>query len=629
MLILFIIVKYGSLLIQYQKEAKQIVAQCNAQDFKSEQTSLIFDVNNTLITAMKSDKDVYYLTSQNIPYLVKLALIAVEDKTFYQHSGVDIKAILRASIDNVKSGEVTQGASTITQQLSRNIFLSHEVTVDRKLKEMFIALELEDKFSKDEILEYYINNIYFANGFYGIEAASKGYFNKSISQLTLSEITFLCSIPNNPTEYNPYIYFDNVLQRRDRILKQMFEQNNIDTILYEEALNQEIILTPSAYSKNNYVETYIRYCATIELMKAEGFIIKTTFASDAEEELYNKNYNELYGIYSARLYTGGYRIYTSINLNTQSELQNIVDSQLASNTEVNEEGIYKFQASATCIDNNTGKVIAIVGGRSQNEFLGYTLNRAYQSYRQPGSSIKPILTYTPMFERGYTPDTLVEDEKFAGGPVNSPDSYEGQITIRNAVVKSKNTVAWKLFERLTPSTGISYLKEMYFRKIDVKDYVPAMSIGGMTYGVSTLEMASAYSTLENDGLFRYPTCIVKITDASGNTIVNVEGGEKQVYKKNATRMMSNILKDVLVNGTGKKYQISNAICAAKTGTTNGNKDIWMVGYSNYYTTAVWVGYDIPQVINDSNVVSSSGLIWKNFMSAIHNELEIKDFEPYE
>lgn len=616
----------GSILINYQKEARQTVDKCTSEDFKSQQTSLMYDKNGTLITAMKSEKDVYYLSSQNIPYLVKRAFVATEDRNFYKHSGVDYSAVLRAAVEFVKNlGEITQGGSTITQQLSRNIFLSQEVTLDRKLNEMFIAMELEKKFSKEEILEFYINNIYFANGFYGIEAAARGYFSKGASQLSLSEVAFLCSIPNNPNEYDPYQYFDNTVERRDRILKQMLDQGCIDQDLYEEAINEEIQLNPSINGKNNYVETYTRYCAAIALMKAGGFKIRTTFSSDSDKEGYLEDYQEAYEFYAKKLYIGGYRIYTSIDLNVQNELQNTLDGQLSPYSEVNEEGIYKLQGSAVCIDNATGLVTAIVGGRSQ-DYAGYTLNRAYQSFRQPGSSIKPILTYTPLFERGYTPDSMVRDEPMKDGPVNSPNVYEGDITLRYAVVKSKNTVAWQLFQELTPATAISYLLNMNFSKIDSLDYVPAMSLGGMTYGASTLEMASAYGTLENDGVYRMPTCIVKITDSSGQVVVSNSTEETQIYKQNAARMMTDVLKDVLAVGTGRNFQVGNAVCAAKTGTTNDNKDIWLVGYSAYYTTAVWTGYDMPREIKDAYITSSSGAIWKNFMTTLHNGLEIKELK---
>ncbi len=635
--ILIFVGRFGMMASDYQKEARELVRKGGREIFKANQTSIIYDKDRNVITELIGDRDSYYLEYSEIPYFVKRALITSEDRNFYKHSGVDVKAVLRAFKELVtNNGEITQGGSTITQQLARNIFLTHEVTMERKLKEMFIAFELEKTYSKEEILEFYINNIYFANGYYGIEAAARGYFAKSVSELSIAEMAFICAIPNNPSLYDPYVNSDKTMERKNRILKQMLEQKDIDKEMYEEALFATIVLIPTENETINYVETYARYCATIALMKHTGFEFRYSFQDADDKKEYEENYYQLYDEFSAKLYTGGYRIFTSIDLGKQELLQKYVDEQLASYTGTYNEGVYEFQGAATCIDNNTGRVVAIVGGRTQ-EHQGYTLNRAYQSYRQPGSTIKPILIYTPILERGYYPETMVKDEVIQGGPVNSPNTYDGDVTLRYAVEKSKNTVAWDLFGKLSAETAIPYLLNMEFKKIVKNDYVPAMSIGGMTYGVSTVEMASAYAAIENDGQFRSPTCISKITDADFNTIIdNINYMEsdtatvavKQIYDANAAKMMTDVLTGVLKRGTAVNYQIDNAICAAKTGTTNDNKDVWFVGFSQYYTTAVWVGYDLPKEISDGYGTKCSGQIWQRFMSTIHDGLELMDFVPY-
>lgn len=635
LVLLLIGIKFVYMFIKYNFQAKQMVDEAGEDIFKSNLTSTIYDSNGEVIAELKGDHDAYYMDYSDIPYFVKCAFIATEDRNFYKHSGIDYKAVARAFVAIIQEkGEVTQGGSTITQQLARNIFLSHEVSVERKVLEMFIAKELEKRYSKDEIFEFYVNNIYFGNGFYGIEAAARGYFSKSAKELSLAEIAYICAIPNNPSLYDPYINGESTTERKNRILKQMYELEYIDKEMYQGALVSTIVLVPQEIKKNNYVETYVRFCATESLMQSTGFEIKYYFDSVEEEKTYKKEYDELYTDISNKLYTGGYQIYTSIDLNAQSSLQNILDEKFSSYTEVNDEGIYEFQGAATCIDNDSGKVVAIVGGRSQN-YSGYTINRAYQSYRQPGSTIKPILDYLPALERGYTPDTIVEDKKSEDGPVNSNGAYEGNISLRTAIEKSKNTVAWDVFKEIGISTCLSYLKNMDFKKIVDTDYVPAASIGGMTYGVSTLEMAAAYATIENEGIYRTPTCINKITDTDGKIIVyNSENSEtstvktKQVYEKSATYMMNDILKGVLTRGTALGYNITSAICAAKTGTTNDIKDVWFVGYSKYYSTAIWAGYDYPKVIDTSIGKRIPAEIWQKFMQELHEGLPIVDLVTY-
>ena len=628
--IVFLCIKYGPIIMQYKSEAESMVASSSRDIFMQSQTSIVYDKDGNVLAELSGSKESEYLKNSEIPQTVKDAFIVSEDRKFYEHSGVDYKAVGRAILEIMKNeGEVTQGGSTITQQLARNIYLTHEVSVERKLKEMFIAWELEKLYSKDEILEFYINNIYFGNGLYGIEAASEGYFNKKVSELSISQMVFLCAIPNNPTLYEPFENMENTLKRRDRILKQMYEQDVLTQSEYLLATSENVVLSPSEKIINNYEETFIRYCATLELMKLRGFEFKYRFSNNDERNEYSAKYQEMYEACNAMLFTQGYRIYTSIDKNLQEMLQNSIDEYLKDSQEINNEGIYALQASGTCIDNNTGYVVAIVGGRT-NEYDGYTLNRAYQSYRQPGSSIKPLIVYTPAFEMGYTPDTLVVDEKIEGGPKNATNYYIGNTNVRTAVEQSINTIAWKLVDEVGLGNALGRLYSMGFKKIVPEDYVNAVAIGGFTYGTNTLEMASAYATIENDGMYRTPTCITKITDDKGNVIIdngNNTEDQLKIYEGNASRIMTNILKGVLENGTGVNYAVDNAICAGKTGTTNDTKDVWFAGYSRYYTTAVWCGYDIPREL-DEYYRTCAGRIWQNYMTSIHEGTEIVDFEKY-
>ncbi len=610
-----------------QQEAKKLVRESNEETFRSVQTSLVYDANGNLVSTLKGEKDVYYLDYEDIPPYAAAAMVSIEDKKFYRHNGIDIKAIMRAAKAMIQNGKVTQGGSTITQQLSRNIFLNHDVKWERKIEEMFIAVELEKVYSKNKIMEFYLNNVYFGNGYYGIQAASKGYFSTEVSNLDLSQIAFLCAIPNNPSLYDPVVRMENTLKRRDRILDQMHDDGKISQDTCNEAKAEQITLNPSQKMKNDYVETYTYNCAIRALMAEGGFEFRTEFASEEERSSYEEEYDLLYSECQKSLYSKGYRIYTSIDLNMQQLLQDTVDNTLAEFTEQTEDGIYTLQGSAVCVDNHTGFVKAIVGGRNQN-LSGYTLNRAYQSFRQPGSSIKPLIVYTPALERNYTPDSVVQDVKTEEGPSNSGDSYEGSVSLRYAVQKSKNTVAWNLLEELTPQVGLDYLKAMNFARLDKRDERPTSALGGFTNGVSAVEMASAYAALANDGRFREPTCIMRITDAQDNVIVETKNEEKEVYKMNAARMMTDMLVSAVQEGTGRGLALSNMPCAGKTGTTNDNKDGWFVGYTSYYTTSVWVGYDMPRELPGLSGASYPGNIWRNFMELLHQNLEPVNFLPF-
>lgn len=627
--IIYFYLSYGKTILQMQSEAKKMVDESTEETFRSSQTSLVYDVDGNLISSLKTEKDAYYINFEDIPTAAIDAMVVSEDRKFFEHDGVDYWANVRAAVALIKhKGEITQGASTITQQLAKNTFLTQEVTYKRKIKEMFVAQELEKVYTKNQIMEFYMNGIYFANGHYGVQAAAQGYFGKGVSSLSLSQIAFLCAIPNNPNLYNPLTNMDNTLKRRDRILEQMYDAGKIDQTDYNAALDEIIEITQNESNKKNYVETYTYYCAIRALMKQQGFEFKYQFENDEEKAAYEASYDEIYYSIQKDLYIQGYRIYTSIDLEKQELLQKSVDNALADFTEVNDEGVYQMQGAAVSIDNDTGRVVAIVGGREQEQ-NGYTLNRAFQSYRQPGSSIKPLIVYTPQFERNYTPNSIVKDEYIKGGPGNSDDNYLGKIKLQKAIEKSKNTIAWKLFEELTPETGLSYLLRMNFAKITASDYNMAAALGGLTEGASPVEMAAAYATLENDGLYREPTCIVKVMDSEGNEIVGDDVVTKEVYETNAARMMTEALTGVIKNGTAEGLGLSNTVSAGKTGTTNDKKDGWFVGYTPYYTTSVWVGYDMPKTANELRGASYPGTIWHDYMEQLHDSSMNKQFEYYD
>lgn len=631
---------YAQTIAELKADADMLTAKSKPDTFRKGETGLVYDAKGKLLKAYKGEKDSYYLEYKDIPKIVEQAFVAVEDRKFYKHKGVDYLAILRAVIAMLRNGEVTQGGSTITQQLSRTVFLSMDKTWERKMEEIFIAQNLEKKYTKSQIMEFYLNNIYFGNGYYGIQAAANGYFSKSIDKLDLSQIVFLCAIPNNPSLYDPVRHKKNTLSRRDRMLTAMHEQGVISLSEAKAAKEETIKLKrKKGIQKNDYVETFVNYCAIRALMKQQGFEFQYYFDSASEEKKYNKEFKKVYRDCESSLYTSGYRIYTSFDMDQQAKLQEAIDVGLEGFQDVNEEGVYKLQGAGVTIDNTTGYVTAIVGGRSQ-EFEGYTLNRAYQSFRQPGSAIKPLLVYTPMLERGYTPDTVVVDEPIEDGPSNANGVYEGPMTLRHAVKKSKNTIAWKLLEELTPVTGLSYLKAMNFTKIDPEDERLPAALGGFTIGVSPLEMASGFAALQNDGCYREPTCIVKIEDTQGNLIYTSEADEEmkknkkdqaegtRIYKSNASRTMTDMLQTVMQEGTASGLGLGDMPSAGKTGTTNDNKDGWFAGYTRYFTTSVWVGYDQPAELPGLMGATYPGNIWHNYMMSIHEKMTPMSFIPY-
>lgn len=622
-------IAYGKTILNLQADAKQKVSESTEETFRGAQTSIIYDTHGEVFATLKAEKDVYYLEYHEIPQYFIDAMLVTEDKKFFEHSGVDYFANVRAAIALIKhKGKITQGASTITQQLARGVFLTHQVTYERKVGEIFIAQELEKKYSKTQIMEFYLNEIYFANGHYGIESAAQAYFGKGAADLSLSQVAFICAIPNNPNLYNPRTKIENTLKRRDRVLKQMYEDGKISLSDYTKAKNEKITLSKSQTENNSYAKSYIFYCTIRALMKENGFEFKYEFNSEEEKAAYDESYDEMYSSFQKALYNKGYRIYTSIDTTKQELLQEAVDKELEKFTEVNSEGVFQMQGAAVTIDNDTGKVVAIVGGRDQ-DLGGLTLNRAYQSYRQPGSAIKPLVVYAPSFERNYTPASVVVDKYSKDGPRNSGNTYKGKIKLQKAIESSINTIAWKLFEELTPKVGLSYLLDMNFAQITERDYVPAASLGGLTHGVSAVEMAAGYATLENDGIYREPTCIVKITDPEDKLLVGDDTQAKQVYETKAARIMTEALTGVIKNGTGRRLGLLNTISAGKTGTTNDKKDGWFVGYTPYYTTSVWVGYDIPQTVSDLQGASYPGRIWHNYMNEIHTSSMNKSFEFYD
>ena len=624
-ILLFVKSDYAGGIFTLRREAIEAVRTSDIEDMQGQRVGIIYDSTGGVIAELKNERNIRYLTSEEIPQNVKDAFISVEDKRFYKHNGVDFFALTRAVVKLINKDAITQGGSTITQQLSRNVFLSHEVSWQRKVKEMFVAWELERTYSKDQILEFYVNNIFYANNCYGIESASQKYFGKTISECSVSEVAFLCAIPNSPSNFDPLDHKENTLKRRDVILKAMYENKKLSKEDYEAALAETIEVDSHSKSyEQSWAKSYAIHCVVEEMMAADGFEFQYDFEQVTDREDYEELYNETFAKYREKLYLAGYEIYTSIDPVQQKALQSAIDVKLEEYNTKNTNGSYALQCAATCIDNETGLVTAMVGGRSQED-VSYDYNRAYLSKRPPGSAIKPLVVYTPLLERGYTAESMLIDKKEAEGPKNANNSYAGSVSLRTAVEKSINTVAWSKFNELGAETAMQYLLDMNFEDIMPQDYTGSSALGGFTRGASTLEMSGAYTALANGGVYRNPSCILRVEDSYGNIVFEHAAEEKQVYEQSAAVAMTKILQGVMTNGTAKGQGVSGMPSAGKTGTTNENKDGWFAGYTPYYTTSIWVGYDSPRWLKGLTGSAYPAEIWHNFMEEIHSDLPAKKF----
>lgn len=629
----------GQTLFGCMKEAKELVDESTPETFRLAQTSYIYSDDGTQLAALSEDVDATYLEYDQIPADVVNAFVAVEDRTFWKNSGVDFKGIVRVCLNYVKSrGQVAEGASTITQQLARGTFLSNEKTLSRKIKEIFIAWELNKKYSKEQIMEFYCNSCCFANGIYGVEDASQKYFGRSVNDLSLSETAYLCAIPNRPEYYNPLRNSENAIARRNKILEDMYECGYITKEDGESALGENIsVASVSDEDDNfyNYEVTYAINCAVRYLMKLDGFEFQYHFDDDEDYKTYTNYYDEAYKQAKHKLYTGGYKVTTTMNLDAQKGLQKVLNEQLESDDEVDEStGIYALQGAMTVIDNETGKVVAIIGGRSQDAIQQtYSLNRGFQSYMQPGSSFKTLAVYTPALEEGYTANsTLTEIDVSSAKKSTSAEIKKmggTKYSLRRAVEQSYNGCAYSLFNEITPKVGLSYVEDMNFSRIVVSDdYNLSAALGGLTNGVNTVEMANAYYTLENHGEYTQTDCISSILNSNGDEIYE-DPISKNVYSQSAADQMTDILTGVLKRGTAEDLNwdsASDVEAAGKTGTTNKNKVGWFCGYTPYYTISVYVAYDDQRATKKIWGHSYPAKVWKEAMLFMTEGLDAKDFD---
>lgn len=606
------------------------LAQMDRSDFSMLSDTVIYDKDGKQIGLINAGH-YQYMDINHISMNLQNGYIAQEDRRFKNHNGVDWIATFRAGLALIKhGGEVTQGGSTITQQVIKNTYLTQERTFTRKIVEILLAPELEKKYSKADIMEFYCNTNFYGHRCYGVEAASLYYFGKHAEDLAPEEAAVLIGISNSPSAYDPVSHPNASKNKRDDVLKSMNEVGYLSNADYEKAVSSplKIVQKETEGTDENYQSSYAIHCAALELMKMDGFEFQYTFDNKEDYTLYSERYTTAYSEQSDRIRAGGFQIYTSLDSGLQAVLQTQIDASLSGFTELQENGKFALQGAGVIVDNKTNYVTAIVGGRGADD----PFNRAYLSARQPGSTIKPLIDYGPAFDTGeYYPTRMVNDHKWEKGPSNSGRRYFGNVTVREALNRSLNTVAWQILEDIGIDFGLSYLGEMEFQKLSyVDNQVPSLSIGGFTNGVRVVDMAKGYSTLANGGVYNDRTCIVKILHEKESKLTkDMTPFAKQVYRSDSAFMLTDVLKGTFTSpyGTGRGLGLENDMPAAgKTGTTNSSKDTWFCGYTPYYTAAVWVGYDIPRNMPGIYGATYAGKIWKNVMDEIHQGLPPLDWE---
>ena len=667
-------------------------------------TFLYDDAGNQIRKLAAPDSNRLPVTLDQIPVDLQHAVVAIEDERFYEHNGIDVKGILRAGMKALTTGDFSEGASTITQQLLKNNVFTNWTSEStqlerftRKIQEQYLAVQVEKKTDKDTILENYLNTINLGAGSYGVQAAARQYFDKDVWDLNLSECVTLAGITQNPTKFNPIINPDSNRKRRKEVLQHMLDQNYITQDQYDEALADDV---------------YSRIQAAQEKNSSTENTVYTYF----EDELTDQIINDLMNIkgYTKKqatnlLYSGGLKVYTT----QDSKIQNILDEEYAdpsnypdtvqyeldyaltvtdpNGNQVNyskemlqlyfqnedpdfdllfdspEDGqtyVDKYkasilangskvlaervnfapqpQSSMSVIDQHTGYVKALIGGRGEKT-ASLTLNRATDTTRQPGSTFKIVSTYAPALnEKGMTLATTFEDEPYEypdGSPVNNATrSYNGTTTIRTAIQNSINVVAVKCLEKVTPELGLKYLDNFGFTTLahgteadkDANGNVwsdanLATALGGITRGVTNVELCASYAAIANNGNYIKPIYYTKILDHNGNVLIENTAAERSVIKESTAFLLTSAMEDVVKQGTGTACQLDNMPVAGKTGTTEAYNDLWFVGYTPYYTCAVWSGYDNNEKLPDY-ARNFHKALWKKVMTRIHEGLPSKEFE---
>jgi penicillin-binding protein 1A len=576
------------------------------EHFKPSITTRVYsDSNELLAEFFVENRTPVKLAS--VPEVLIKALIATEDTRFYSHGGLDYRGIARAVVRNVRSGKVLEGGSTLTQQLAKVLFLTPERSYLRKLKEMTLALKIEQRYTKQEILTLYLNQIYFGSGAYGIEAAAQTYFGKQAKDLNIAECALLAGIPRSPKYYSPFRSRENALARRKHVLDRLVKTAAISPAQSEEAKQAPLPAQPAIQHKGPAPAPY--------------FV-----------EYIRQKVEERFG--SSILYSGGLNIYTSIN----NTLQGYAERSMLAGLEKLEAKLDRkgkkaqqpLQAAIIAIEPSTGHIRAMVGGRDFNKSQ---FNRAWQALRQPGSAFKPIV-YAAAIDRGYsaadllsdTPMIIKIDSKKTWTPENFTKTYQGDVTLRKALAQSLNVPTVRMLSKIGIDETIRFARTLGIRS----SLRPVLPLALGSSDVTLLELTAAYAVFANSGVRRDPVSILLITDSNGRVLYANDSIPVQALKPETAYLVTNLLKGVVDRGTGWKARELGRPVAGKTGTTNDYRDAWFIGYTPTLVSGVWVGYDDQRSLGPKATGSRAALpIWLEFMKYAHQGQEPVDFSAPE
>lgn len=567
-----------------------------ANDIRPPATSTIYDIDGNEIANVHAAENRMPVKISQVPKDLQNAFVAVEDNRFYDHIGIDPKGILRAAWANLSGRSIAEGGSTITQQLAKNAYLTQDRTMKRKVQELFLALQLERQYTKQEILELYLNQIYFGQGAYGVQAAARTYFNKDVENLTLNECAMLAGIPKSPNYYSPFNNLQAAQERKATVLDQMVKYGYVNRQMAAQVKIQDLPLV-QAVKKDTDMDAYFIDYVTQLLVDRYG--------ADA-------------------VYKDGLKIYTTIDMEMQRAAEQAME--ILPNYTTDSNGIVQPQGALVAIDPHNGHIKAMVGGRGTDQF-----NRATMAERQPGSAFKPFV-FAAALENKFTPSTLIDDSPVKIGdwePQNYDRSFRGRVSLRATAEQSLNVPTVKVAQKLGIDKPIYYAQEMGISTFVLtgpqNDRNLSTALGGLTKGVTPLELTSAYGTFANKGIHVSPIAIVKVLDRNGKILDQAEPEQRSVISEASATELTGMLMGVIERGTGTNANI-NRPAAGKTGTTSDYHDAWFVGYTPDLVAGVWIGNDNNTSLGGMGGGNQPAQIWRAFMIKALAHVPVKNFE---